>query len=729
MSLKLVKAFRLTEEEHADAFERYANAFLVDDYSELNALGGKKDKGMDAYVYEGSGKVVLVVQSCVSPTTRARAKILDTISKLKGNMPELFVYCTSAPIGTELDDTKRELRQKHKVTLDVCDAAWFVQRHKTSVNRAALSEAYAQQTLEPFVRSLQPDRLYSLVLSEDQERVVVQYLEAVNLDRAKDSNLTKGIFDALIACVTRDADPYAKVYSEEAIVAAICAMFPGGHAARIKEIVPGRIKHLAQRKALHLNKPAGGYVLSFPYRDKVLGNIQRAQDRELAFVAALSSAVKATAEDREINYAFSNEAIVEAGHQCVLWYLSEQGKTIADPSSGLLNILNAEKLVEAYLGKHPLPKGKGKEKLTEEILLDLLPHALYVTLNSKDEEIAKYLRSKADLFIIHGFMQVTPDVQDACKKLLGGDVLYLDTTILVRCIAEHCSLSGRRPLLNTLEGARKLGYQLRTWRPYIGELVSHLKGRVLLEWANHFRGLSKDVLEASLRTAPTLINVFYKRVEAEGGSLDGIVEEIIGRSNEQENAIEFLKELFAIETEELPPQDAEDERERQRVYGAWLEGKIKHQNMEDDRFQLLVRNDVNAYIALLKLRRQNKPEGPNYGYKTWYLTLDRMPLRIAKVLSPNREPVYEVAISFSYLMNCVATLANVGVAHIPEELIPATTILDETEMVPSELRSVYQAEWKPGEKRFLRERRLRDLTHQIKAGAPLKIEVLPDEDI
>src|SRR5438105_3353805 len=76
MSTKLIKAFKFTEEEHADAFERFANAFLVDDDPDLKALGGKKDKGMDAYVYDdASGKVSTVVQSCVSPASRARAKV------------------------------------------------------------------------------------------------------------------------------------------------------------------------------------------------------------------------------------------------------------------------------------------------------------------------------------------------------------------------------------------------------------------------------------------------------------------------------------------------------------------------------------------------------------------------------------------------------------------------------------------------------------------------------
>jgi hypothetical protein len=35
-------------------------------------------------------------------------------------------------------------------------------------------------------------------------------------------------------------------------------------------------------------------------------------------------------------------------------------------------------------------------------------------------------------------------------------------------------------------------------------------------------------------------------------------------------------------------------------------------------------------------------------------------------LSPKADPTYEVAMSFSYLMNCVATLAIVGSANVPE---------------------------------------------------------------
>ena len=187
--------------------------------------------------------------------------------------------------------------------------------------------------------------------------------------------------------------------------------------------------------------------------------------------------------------------------------------------------------------------------------------------------------------------------------------------------------------MKTLEVARKLGFQLRTWRSYLGELVSHLKGPVLLEWINNFQNLPTGRIESMLRTAPTLIKVFHEWVEAQGGLLESIVEEIIGKTNAEENAAEFLKEEFGIETQELPAQGMNDQEEWSRVFGIWLEGKKRHNNMSEDRFELSVRNDVNSYLSIVKLRRETKAEGPNYGQKIWYLTLDQMPWRIAKSLA------------------------------------------------------------------------------------------------
>lgn len=736
MSDKLGQAFRLTTEEHSGAFERFANAFLVDDYPELNALGSKKDGGMDAYIFNHQdGSIPLVVQSCISPVGTARTKVLNTIKKLAQNPPKVLIYCTTAPIGTALDETKKELRTKHQVTLDVCDSAWFIQREKTSKNRVLLSETYSNELLAPILATLRPDHLYSQVLTDAEERIGLQYLEASNLDRAKGGNLTKGIFDALIVYVTRDSNPPQVAYPEEAIITAICNMFPDSHALRIREIVSGRIRHLVSKVMIHYNTAAAGYVLAFEQRERIQTNIATAQSREIAFLAALKNAVDIAAEQQEIDYEFKSEEVAKLGHHCVLWLMSAQGKGVASKTDNAPNILNSEKLVNLYLASFPLPNGA-----TLDAVKDLLPQAIYTTLNTQDTEISHYLRAKADLFIIHSLLQATPDVQEACKKMLGGDILYLDTTILIRCIAESFSADNRKPVLKALECARTLGYRLKTWTPYIEELVSHLRGPVLLEWNNHYQGEATDKIEHMLRTAPTLLSVFYQKTQQNGSGVQKIIDGITGKTNHLENTAEYLQHEFIIETQELPPApntDA-DKEERNRVLTAWRDGKLRHNHMPDDRFEQLIQNDVNSYLSIINIRRSKTKSGPNQGQKIWYLTLDRMPWRIAKTISSDRDAMYEIAMSLSYLINCVATLANAGLATIPGDLIPATAILDETEMVPNELRAIYNAEWDPNEKKYLRERRLRDQIHQLKSSEgeglePLspstKILVLADEAI
>ena len=204
-----------------------------------------------------------------------------------------------------------------------------------------------------------------------------------------------------------------------------------------------------------------------------------------------------------------------------------------------------------------------------------------------------------------------------------------------------------------------------------------------------------------------------------------------------ENAAEFLKEEFGIQSQDFKLEDGFDE-EKQKIYGEWLNMKRRHQSLSEDRFNILVRNDVDSFVSILNLRRQNRPEGPNFGHKIWYLTFDRMPVRIARKLSPTRNSEYDVAMNLGYLMNCVATLANVGQRDFSDVLLPATTILDVCEMVPREFRELYQEEWDPDVKKYRRERRLRDAVHRLKTGeggftdhpaAIEEIEILPDEFI
>jgi hypothetical protein len=99
-----------------------------------------------------------------------------------------------------------------------------------------------------------------------------------------------------------------------------------------------------------------------------------------------------------------------------------------------------------------------------------------------------------------------------------------------------------------------------------------------------------------------------------------IVDEILGATNEQENAVEFLHDVFGITTDELTGMDCADEDMRSRAHEAWSREKRRPENISEDCFRILVENDVNSYLSILRLRREQRPQGPNYGYKIWYLS-------------------------------------------------------------------------------------------------------------
>jgi len=319
--------------------------------------------------------------------------------------------------------------------------------------------------------------------------------------------------------------------------------------------------------------------------------------------------------------------------------------------------------------------------------------------------------------------------------------VYVDTTILILCTAEIFTPDSPRFLLRTLETARQIGIKIRTFRPFMQEYVAHLKGPVLLEWFNHFQGRDVETLGGRFQTAPTLIRAFHKSAQESRRSVEQLVYDIIGRSNNVENVTEFFKEEIGITTEEIPTKSSgEDQTELETIFGVWLAHKRRWPNMEENRFELLVRNDVNAYTAVRRLRREVKLAGPDYGHQMWLLTLDRMYWKMPRLLGTSDDHGYHVAMSIDYLVNFVATLANINLPGGRDTVLPSNFILQESESIPTQLRAIVAEEWdSTNRKRYLKNRRIRDLVHEAKTHTLARAgvethddemeEIVADEDI
>jgi hypothetical protein len=129
-----------------------------------------------------------------------------------------------------------------------------------------------------------------------------------------------------------------------------------------------------------------------------------------------------------------------------------------------------------------------------------------------------------------------------------------------------------------------------------------------------------------------------------------------------------------------------------------------------------VQNDVNAYCAVVQERREVPGDGRRYGQRVWLATFDSMTWKMPRLLGKAGDHLYQVAMSIDYILNYVATATQAGLLELPEDVLPATAMLSETEPVVAELRNVVVERWDvPGEKKYMRHRRLRELVHGLKA--------------
>src|SRR5579859_1917281 len=123
------------------AFERFAAEFLTPEYPSLRTTASPHgDRGRDGQMYVVDEDPNTVVQYSVAKDWND--KIGATIRRLKETMPAIrsLIYATNQVIGPDADDLVSRLRRDERISLDIRDRNWFVDRELTYPQRAAASE-------------------------------------------------------------------------------------------------------------------------------------------------------------------------------------------------------------------------------------------------------------------------------------------------------------------------------------------------------------------------------------------------------------------------------------------------------------------------------------------------------------------------------------------------------------------------------------------------------------
>jgi hypothetical protein len=179
-------------------FERFAAEFLAPEFPSLRTTASPHgDRGRDGQMYVVDEDPNSVVQYSVAKDWNS--KVRATIKRLKETIPttRTLIYVTNKVIGPDADDLVRELRRDNRISLDVRDGNWFVDRELTYPQRAAASEELARKFVDPLLVERGVKSFVSPVLAQDEARVALVHLALEGEDRQSSKGWTKSCFEAL----------------------------------------------------------------------------------------------------------------------------------------------------------------------------------------------------------------------------------------------------------------------------------------------------------------------------------------------------------------------------------------------------------------------------------------------------------------------------------------------------------------------------------------------------
>jgi hypothetical protein len=193
-------------------FESFASQFLVFDYPKLRTVAAPSgDLGRDSELFSPEGDPSVFLQYSVRADWRS--KIRETAKRLNENFKDaaVLIYVSNQQIGAEADAIKKELRKTHKLTLDVHDRNWFVERLATDDNRGKVAEQLAMDVVDPYLAGKGVVESIAPSLTAFESKAAVLHLQLQWEDDSRERGLTKMSYEALVKSVLRETSSERRI--------------------------------------------------------------------------------------------------------------------------------------------------------------------------------------------------------------------------------------------------------------------------------------------------------------------------------------------------------------------------------------------------------------------------------------------------------------------------------------------------------------------------------------
>ena len=654
-------------------FERLSSVFLAQEFQALRTMANPSgDGGRDSELYSPNEAPIIAIQYSV--TTLWRRKIRATVARIKEAHPaiRIIIYMTSQTIGGLGDDLKKEVL-KLGISLDIRDRNWFFERACSDAAREAAVEEIVDRIARPYlVGESIIDKPIS-PLSTSESRAALLYLGLQWQDDNSDKGLTKLSFDALVRAALRKTTSDSRL-SRQAVLDSVCKSLPEADHQMVKTFVDSALIRLSKR-----------YIRHWPKEDEFCLTHEESQRIQLRLAEEAVQQAEYNAMIRRHCEACLNDigAFVESNcadlqsrvPRVTEKYLLRRGEGfVAAAIADRLDRLGYEQLddiILADINAHRPPPA------VIHICQKVVSSIIRAIFSRQDQCMQPYLRRLAASYTLLSFLNQTPDVQAATRKLFSHGTIWIDTTVLLPLIAEQLDEEQtEKPFSKLFESCKKIGVELRVTTGVIQEVNAHMNMALTCSRNVHWQGRVPFLFFQYLQLGllPADFGVWLSRFR--------------GSERPDDDLAQYLAEVFSIKNKDLGDAHIGVDKDlrfaAERLWSEAHSARRSHAHNHDDaKTRILIKHYIETYLGVIALRKTE--DVTELGYRHWLLTLDSIAWSIRDQLREEFKDQVPPSplMSLSYLSDCITFgSGRVGVGKTNEMSLPVILDVEMSESMP-----------------------------------------------
>ena len=605
-------------------FEWLATVFLSDEFPNLRPVAAMSgDGGADAMLFELEDDPSVILQFSVRKDISA--KVEETCNRIKVTHPsaQVLIYVTNQQIGSDSVSLRKKVREKYSIYLDPRDREWLVTVRNNSSATMAEAEDLAHKIVDPLLgASGSAINQQAQALDDLEAKAAFVYLGLQWADDTREKGLTKLCFEALVRSVLRDTtseDRKSRVEVHELVN----KLLPGHHKPTLRAQVDGAL-HRLNKKFIRSWQKLDEFCLTWEERVRLAERLSELNTLNENLRARLRDALQTSMQEmgEEVDPERQDEH-VELSRSVIERVLLDRGEAfaiaVARDKGGDVKSADVEAVIDTVVVK-------------QGFKLQLPPHVLAATLQTllvnPPEDVRRYLRSLADTYTLFAFMRETPDVQSAVVKMFSDGDIWLDSSFVLPLFAEELLEPEARSHTELIRSTKECGLKLHVTEGVLEELVTHIRRALSYERAKSQQG--------ARGAAPFLLGA-YELAGSPGDAFESWIENFYGNDPEVD-VMEYLEEVHGIQLTSLVAFSNEAPLDwRATVAEVWHEARDYRDKrnsalglppMDTATREKLVAHDVENYLGIVMRRTQRNEKRSAFGYKSWWLTLDRTAYRV-----------------------------------------------------------------------------------------------------